>query len=164
MTIRKMLLAACFMLPSICATAQTVAQSDALQEETVRKAIALDYSMPDFTATRIDARLIGSRLAKLLTSLEENSQQNSQQNYYKLRLSFIQGEQLEALKFPEVTKLKVTNITKSGNTISVRARTKLRPNISGIKQAEITFRFVDGVSDSKAVNNMFCDLARYVRE
>ena len=160
MTIRKMLLAACFMLLSICSTAQTVAQSDAVQAEAIRKTIALDYSVPDFTATRIDARLIGSRLAKLLTSLEENSQQN----YYKLRLSFIQGEQLEALKFPEVTKLKVTNITKSGNTISVRARTKLKPNISGIKQAEITFRFVDGVSDSKAVNNMFCDLARYVRE
>lgn len=53
--------------------AQSIGQIDEKKMMEYREKIGLDYSMPDFNTSKIDAKVIGVRLAKILQSLEENN-------------------------------------------------------------------------------------------
>lgn len=52
--------------------AQSVGQGDDKQVMEYREKTDLDYSMLDFTTSKINAKVIGDRLAKILQSLEMN--------------------------------------------------------------------------------------------
>lgn len=103
-----------FLLP-LAALAQTTTTQDQKQEQynaTMREKIGLDYSMPDYTTTIIDANVMGTRLAGILSFLMENFYQPT----YNRMLGQIVGEQNESLQhiFFEIVKLNFVKASKEG--------------------------------------------------
>lgn len=129
-------------------------------EAQVRETLALDYSMPDYSTSKINAKVIGQRLAVILEAINENYQQPK----YLSRLSLMQKSQIADMPYCTVTKMKLNRVEKQGNTIIVTYDTFLEPNTLNIKKAQLEFRFVDGVAESNAVNDFFCGICRYIKE
>lgn len=65
----KILFTLCLLLGAISLSAQTTQQSEEVRTAEVRENIGIDYSMPDFNTSMIDGKIIGTRLAKMLTLL-----------------------------------------------------------------------------------------------
>ena len=59
-----------------------------------KKTIGLDTTVPDFDTKKIDAKVMGSRLANYLNYLLENYNQES----YELQIAQILGDQNESLQ------------------------------------------------------------------
>ena len=130
------------------------------QQEEQRQNLGIDYSMPDFSTSKIDGDVIGARLAKMLQLL-----MNCQNVFtHKRMLSAIQAEQIEELKYVEIDNFKVNKITKHGDEITVLIKTNLKPNSSGIKKSQFLLRFIGGLSKSSVVNDLFLSLGRYIHE
>ena len=87
-----------------------------------------------------------------------------EQSLYNRKLSAIIAEQNEALEndYFKVTKLKIMNISKTGNEITVAYKVSLDVKADDRKQTGLLFRFTDGVSDSEKVNELFSYMSRYV--
>ena len=85
-------------------------------------------------------------------------------NAYNPRISLIQCQQIENLNYCKIEDLTITNITKMGNLITINAKTKLAKNAAIVRNAELTFVFDEGVSDNSAVNWLFADFGRYIKE
>ena len=68
-----LLLAAFLCFQSV--SAQTSAISDEARKE-IREKIGLDMTVPDFETKKIDAKVMGSHLANILTFLMKNYQQD----------------------------------------------------------------------------------------
>ena len=51
--------------------------------------------------------------------------------------------------------MKFINASKNGNKIALLFKVWLGKNTSGIKQTDMSIRFIDGVSDNNAVNELF---------
>lgn len=83
---------------------------------------------------------------------------------FNQRISFIQCEQLEKVNYVKVEKLSIDKITKVGDVITIRFKTKMAQNAAKIKSAEMSFSFVRGVSESTSINDLFVDLGRYIKE
>ena len=140
--------------------AQTSSQSEDEKTIEYRQKIGIDYSMPDFNTSKIDGKVIGTRLAKMLALL-----MNRYDDYvFNQRVSFIQCEQLENLNYAKVEKLSISKISKVGDVITIKFKTKMSPNSAKIKNAEMTFCFTKGVSESIAVNDLFSNLGRYIKD
>jgi len=142
------------------------AQSLPTQRDSVRMAkykdtIALDMSVPDFETKRIDAKVMGTRLASILEYLMENYGQG----IYDRKLGSIASEQNKALEnaYIQIKKLKFVNAVKKGNEITILMRSDLQKNAINIKQTDITFHFVDGLSESDKVNELFSYISHYVQ-
>ena len=148
------------MLTAFSASAQTSTQVDDYRAEKLRQEIALDYSMPDYSSSKIDAKVIGTRLAKMLGFL----QQHYMDHLYNHKLSSIQCEQIEGLVYAEVEKFAISKIEKVGDVITIKATTKLADNAVKVKKAEIVFTFDKGLSDSSCINGLFADLGRFIKE
>lgn len=103
---------------------------------------------------------IGPRLATILFNLDENYCQGSNTNF----LSAVLIKQTEGLSYAQIKRMKLEKVSKNGNTIIIRYKADLEPNYLGLKNALLTFRFVDGVSDDKSTNDIFCMVCRYVNE
>ena len=137
------------------------AQSDAkTYHQEVREAIALNYSMLDYSVKKIDESKIGSRLASILHYLEEN-QKNS---YINSWIALVVKEQNESLidRFFEVKKLKLVSVSKAGNDIFIRYKASLSAKIDNSEHLLFNIHFLDGVSESKNVNDLFSYISRYV--
>ena len=148
--IKKLFLLTLLSVVSIAISAQTNTQEDTPEIIELRNKIGIDYSIPDFNTSSLNGKLIGERLAKMLQLL-----QNRFDDYvFNQRISFIQCEQIENL----VEKFKITKISKSGDVITVKAKTKMSPNSAKVKKAEMIFVFNKGISDSQAINDLFSDL------
>lgn len=145
-----------------CGMAAQSTQIDEKKMMEYRETIGLDYSMPDFNTSKIDAKVIGVRLAKILQSLEENYVQG----YYNRVLASILAEQLEtpAYQFVSVTKIKTQKITKMGDEITILLKTTFKSTNEGKKNAILTLRFFQGISDSHFVNSLFYALGNYLKE
>ena len=67
---KKILLSLCLLLSSLLASAQyrntSSEQNDEAKKQELRQQIGLDYSMPDYSVKKIEASVIGPRLAKIL--------------------------------------------------------------------------------------------------
>lgn len=50
-----------------------LAQVNTSKEEAMKTHVALDYSVPDFDTRRIDGKVIGTRLAKILHFMNEHN-------------------------------------------------------------------------------------------
>lgn len=126
------------------------AQSEAARRAEFKEKIGLDLSVPDFETKRIDAKVMGERLAGILAYLMENYHQT----VYDRKLGLIASEQNEAMEnvYFQIKKLKFINAVKKGNEIIISLRADLQKNPANIKQTDITFHFTDGLSESEQVN------------
>ena len=129
--------------------AQTTQQSEDARTVELRQKLGIDYSMPDFSTSKIDGRVIGERLAKMLQLLQ------SKYDDYLLNqnISLIQCQQIENLNYAIVEKLNITRISKVGDVITIEAKTKLGNNAAKVKNGKLSFVFNKGVSESTSVND-----------
>ena len=131
------------------------------KKQEIREKINLDCSVPDYNVNRLDAKVMGWRLAKILQSLEKNYTQS----VYNQMLSQIRNTQMEELKvhYLPIEKIKILNIQKQDSVITIKINT-----ISKIDKKKVNYdvvlTFVNSVSDNETTNNLFGDLGRYVSE
>lgn len=125
-----------------------------------KKAIGLDTTVPDFDTNKIDAKVMGSRLANILNYLLENYNQGS----YELQITQILGEQNESLQhlYYKIKKMQFVNASKQGDVLTVLMHVWPDKNQADVNQADMMFRFVDGVSDDQTTNALFSYMSRYV--
>lgn len=69
-------------------------------------------------------------------------------------------KQYDSLVPPEIKNLKVIEISKTGDVITVKTKVFLSKNEEGISNLEIPFVFDKGISDNWLVNNLFIYLSR----
>ena len=79
-------------------------------------------------------------------------------------LSVIQGCQVEGLNYGRIKNMKLENVTKTGNELTICFNTFLEPNSLNLKKSQLFFHFVDDVSKDPATNDFFCVLCRYIKE
>lgn len=85
MMIKKLFLFALLLIASANVNAQASSQGEDEKTIEYRQKIGIDYSMPDFNTSKIDGKVIGTRLAKMLTLL-----MNRYDDYvFNQRVSFI---------------------------------------------------------------------------
>ena len=161
MKTKKLLLTCLLMLFAFCVNAQTVGHGENQKMVEYRETIGLDYSMPDFNTTKVDAKVIGVRLATILQSLEKNYKQA----FYNRLLASIAAEQMANLNYSSVPvhKIMIKKISKTGDEINILVRTTLTPSDSKKKNFDINLRFIQGVSDNNTTNLLFSDLSRYLK-
>lgn len=138
-----------------------LAQTNEAKQAEMREKIGLDLTVPDFDTKKIDAKVMGIRLASILDYLMENYQQG----VYDRRLCSIASEQNEALvnAYFQIKEMKFLNSVKKGNEIAILMRADLQKNAANVKQTGIAFHFVDGLSESEKVNEMFSYISQYVQ-
>ena len=134
--------------------------SDSERAAEYKKAIGLDMTVPDFDTNKIDAKVMGSRLANLLNYLLENYNQGS----YELQITQILGKQNESLQhlYYKIKKMQFAHASKQGDVMTVLMHVWPDKNKAGVNQADLMFRFVDGVSDDQTTNALFSYMSRYV--
>ena len=161
---KQILLTILFLLTLVNLSAQTkwMTPEKTQEEKTedIRQAIGLDYSMADYSVSTIDAKVMGTHLAQLLEFLCTNYNQN----LYDNALRRILEQQIKGLMYPSIKDLKFNKVTKKDNEITMVFDTFLDPNNLNLKRVPLTFTFVDGVSDSKNVNDLFMYMARYANQ
>lgn len=126
----------------------------------IRETLALDYSMPDYSTSKINAKVIGQRLADILNKFQEMSQ--SQTNMGSL--SVIQSHQIDGMIYCAVKKVRLNRVVKQGNVITMTYDTELAENAKNLKKAQMEFIFVDGVSKDVSTNDLFTNICRYIKE
>ena len=147
---------------SVSVSAQSTwgSPSDDQYNSEARQKLNLDYSMPDYHTGKIDPKVMGPRLASILQELVAKYKRSD----YLSILSMIQADQIEGLDYCTIEKLGLENVTKSGNTISIRFKTTLVKNPLNIKKSDLTISFVDDVSESKYANSLFMTISKYLKE
>ena len=118
--------------------AQWSEQSEDAKTEELRHQLNIDYSMPDYSVKKIDENIIGSRLAKQLQYLMAHYKDHVLNDY----LSGILYEQTGNLRYTKVQKLKIMEISKQGNTITIRMKASLASNSLNLSTSEIPMTFV----------------------
>lgn len=147
--------------------AQTVYGSDQkwtgkeTKEEIWRKKIDLDMSVPDFKTTKVDQKVMGWRLAKTIDFLQKTYTQGS----YNRTWSSIRYEQTEdpRIRFAYVDKLEFVSAEKNDSVITLKWKTFTKLDKKEKVYYDIIMTFVNGVSDSETVNNLFSDISRYIK-
>lgn len=163
---KKLLFTLCLLLAATSLPAQKLkfsseAEREAKYRSEMIEKLALDYSMPDYSTKKIDANVMGPHLATMVNILLQNCGTLS----YSKWLSQILGEQVEPLKYQYlgIKKMKFVDASKQGNDISLLFNVWLKKNPADVKQTEMTIRFIDGLSDSKTVNELFSLISSYGR-
>ena len=133
--------------------------SDDQYNAEVRQTLNLDYSMPDYHTGKIDPKVMGPRLAMLLEELCSKYKESVNNSY----LSTILCQQIEDLDYCTIKEMKLEDVTKMGNTITIRFKTVLNKNPLNIKKSDLTIPFVDGVSESKYANSLFMTISKYLK-
>lgn len=150
------------LISSLSGFAQALStQTDSLKRAEMREKIGLDMSVPDFDTKKIDAKVMGERLAGMLDYLMENYHQA----VYDRKLGLIASEQNEAMEnvYFQLKKMKFVNAVKKGSEITIVMRADLQKNPANVKQTDIILHFTDGISESDKVNEMFSYISHYVQ-
>lgn len=150
------------LITSLSALAQSLPiQADSSKRAELREKIGLDLTISDFETKKIDDKVMGDRLAGILNYLMENYHQS----VYDRRLGQIASEQNEALEnaYFQLKKMKLVSAVKKDNEITILMRADLQKNAVNVKQIDIVFHFIDGVSESDKVNEMFSYISHYVQ-
>ena len=126
-----------------------------------REAIGLDMTVPDFETKKIDAKVMGTRLAGILEYLLENYTQGT----YDRLLTRMLGEQVEELKqaYFNIKKMKFVSASKKDNEITILMKVWPDKNTRNVKQVDLTIHFNGGVSESQIANELFSYMSRYVQ-
>ena len=158
---QTILLTLLLLLGAASLSAHTVAETDkqSLYNAEVREKIGLDYSMPDYTIDKIDEKVIGSRLAAILTRLNKTYYERGNLDL----LNMIQTRQIDGLSYARIKELEFDEVKKIGNVITISYKTSLESNNAGKKKATLIFNFKDGVSDDELTNQFFCSISRYIK-
>ena len=117
---------------SYAQTSPATPQAEQYKSE-LREKLQLDYSMPDFSTSKLDPEIIGNRLCKMLRKLQDNIQDP----VFNRKLSYIACEQNPNLKYVTIDKFSIKNISKSGNVMKIKAKVKLDKIVANVKTAEI---------------------------
>lgn len=151
----------CLLLGATNLSAQTTLSTinEEQYKNEIRQKLALDYSMSDYSTHKVDSQVMGPRLASILQELGAKYKEG----IYHSLLSSIQADQIEGLDFCMIEKMGLVNVTKSGNTISIRFMTTLAKNSLGLKKSDLILTLVDGVSDNKTVNTLFSNICNYMK-
>ena len=159
---KSILLSLLLLLGAASLSAQTVAETDmqSLYNAEVREKLGMDYSMPDYTLDKIDEKVIGSRLAAILTRLNKTYHERGNLDL----LNMIQTRQIDGLSYARIKELEFDEVQKTGNVITISYNTSLESNNAGKKKATLIFNFKDGVSDDELTNQFFCSIGRYIKE
>lgn len=144
---------------SYAQTSPATPQAEQYKSE-LREKLQLDYSMQDFSTSKLNPKIIGARLSKMLHKLQDTIHDP----VFNRKLSHIVCEQNPNLKYVIIDKFSIKNISKSGNVMTIKAKAKLDKSTAGVKTAEIVMRFDNGVSDSTTINDLFSDLGRYIKD
>ena len=162
---KKILFTLCLLLGATTLSAQSHQPSDIRPQSSDRmaaycEAIGLDMTVPDFSTKKIDAKVMGPRLAGILEYLLENYTQGT----YSRQIALILGEQHEALqnKFFNIKKMKFLSASKKSNEITILLKVFPDKNTVNVKQVDLKFRLKDGVSESRIINDLFSNMSRYV--
>lgn len=131
-----------------------------IYKQEIREKLKLDYSMPDYSITKIDAKVMGQRLASILTRINETYAQLTNLG----ALSVIQTSQIEGMSYGRVKKMKLNSVVKKGNEIRIDYNTTMEPNNMNIKNANLFFVFIDGVSENKSANDFLTNICRYIKK
>lgn len=166
MKIKGLIITSLMLLLSATLSAQSHQPSD-LRPQTsdrmaaYREAIGLDMTVPDFETKKIDAKVMGTRLAGILEFLLETYTQGT---YSRLIAKMI-GEQVEELKqaYFNIKIMKFVCAKKEGNELTILMKVWPDKNTSDVKQADLTIHFIDGVSESQSANELFTYMSRYVQ-
>ena len=139
---------------------QAYSQDEDEKTVTLRQELGIDYSMPDFSTSRIDDEVIGKRLAGMLQLLKR------QGHYFEWgnQLVAVCHEQHANLRFAHLEKFSIRRIIKKDDVITVVIRLRLGPNTAGIRTVDVPVVFNKGVSTSQAANDLFTNLARYIKD
>ena len=159
----KFLIIILLLLGATCISAQTTSAELSKQElynQKVREKLQLDYTVPDYSTTRISPKLMGPRLAKILETISDTYQQYTNLSV----LSVIQGRQVEGLNFCRIKSMKLDKVTKQGNEIMIGFNTTLESNNLNLKKSQIVFQFNEGTSEDKTTNDFFSNICRYIKE
>jgi len=131
-----------------------------LYKQEVRSKLQLDYSLPDYSTSKISPKLMGPRLAKILETIC-----NTYKQYTNLSaLSVIQSRQIEGLNFCRIKTMKLDKVTKQGSEIMIRFNTTLESNNLNLKKSQIVFQFNEGTSEDKTTNDFFSNICRYIKD
>ena len=133
--------------------------SDAQYSADVRQKLSIDTTLPDYSTYKVDPQVMGPRLASILQELGAKYKRSD----YLSTLSMIQAGQIEGLDYCTIEKLRLENITKSSNTITIRFKTTLAKNPLDLKKSDLIMTFIDGVSDNKKVNALFSNICNYMK-
>ncbi len=154
------LLLLCVGVPASFAQTNPTTTQTELNNSELREKIRLDYNIPDFSTSKLDPKIIGDRLSKMLRKLQDNSHDS----YFNHKLSHIVCEQNPNLKYVTIDKLSIKNISKSGHVMTIKANAMLDKVTAGVKTAEILMSFDNGVSKSQTINELFSYLGRYIKD
>lgn len=154
---RKLIVILLMSFYAFCSYAQTTSQQEVLKVTELRQQIRIDYSMPDFKTKKIDGSIIGTHLAGMLNLLQKYYNDGT----YNWKLAAIVKEQKDMVSQVSIDKMKISEISKVGDKISVKMNVKLSNNAEGIKNADIDLVFDKGLSESQTVNSLFSYLSRY---
>ena len=159
-TFNYLLAMLCVILASFSCFAQSPARLTAGVEDMKTK-IGLDLSVPDFDARSIDAKVIGDRLAKILSFLQDNYAQRSFERKLITIIAY-QNDKLGLAPF-HIKKLKLVGVSKLEDTLTIKYKAQLGKNGANVKKVEFDCVFVDGVSENNIVNDLFSMVSRYVQ-
>ena len=155
----KVLFTVLLLLLSTFGFAQAITNDDKYRAK-VQEALQLDYSMPDYTTSKIDAKVMGPRLAAILNKIMESRGQQTT----IATLSVIQTRQVEGLSYDRIKDLKLDKVIKQGDELTISYITTLENNNLHLKKTKLVFRFINGVSDDAATNDFFSNICRYIKE
>lgn len=131
-------------------------------EDVMRQQIGLDYSMPDYETTTINANIIGKRLAQMLESLKDNYARNE----FNHLLSNIRDSQIEDRRAYtlRVDEIKIKCISKKDSIISISISTLSKPEKKQKYSNDVIISFINGVSANPSANELFYQLGRYQKK
>lgn len=137
------------------------AQLASARQAEYRAQIGIDLSVPDFDTKKVDAKIMGSRLAGILNYLLENYNQG----VYSRQLAYLLEEQVEALEklYFNIKKVKFQNAKKVGNEITIMLKVWPDTNSANVKQADLMIRLVDGASENQKINELLSNVSHYVQ-
>ena len=164
MTMRiRMIITALMLMVSMGMDAQIKVgyQTDPAKIAEYRERIGLDMTVPDFETKKIDAKMMGTRLAGILEYLLDNYTQGT----YSRLIALMLGEQVEELKqaYFNIKKMKFVSAAKKGNELTILMKVWPGKNNKDVKQGDLTIHFSDGVSESHSTNELFSYMSRYVQ-
>lgn len=156
MKMKQLLITILLLLGTLHVSAQlrpVAAQSDSV--------IGIDLSVPDFDTKKIDAKIMGSRLAGILNYLLENYNQG----VYSRQLAYLLEEQVEALEkhYFNIKKVKFQNAKKVGNDITIILKVWPDTNSANVKQADLMIHLIDGASNNQKTNELLSNMSHYVQ-
>lgn len=160
------ILLALLCVSAIPASAQVVNKtynySHEATNDRLRQQIGLDYSMPDYETTTIDANIIGKRLAQMLESLKDNYARNE----FNHLLSYIRDAQIEDRRAYtlRIDEMKIKRISKRDSVISISISTLSKPGKKQKYSNDVIISFINGLSANTSANELFYQLGRYQKK